>query len=85
MGHIKRLTLVGNTDSSGTDKYNDRLGLHRAQFVKDQLIQRGIPGSMVMVSSDGRRNPLPRRPGETQDQYYARCRRTEIAKIIRKE
>ncbi|HET7152650.1 MAG TPA: OmpA family protein [Candidatus Kapabacteria bacterium] len=85
MQHIKRLTLVGNTDSSGTDAYNNRLGMRRAQFVKDQLIERGIPASMILVSSDGRKAPLPRRPGESEELYYARCRRTEIAKIVRKE
>ena len=82
---IKEITLVGNTDSSGSDKYNDRLGLRRAEFVKEQLIERGVPGTMLFVRSDGRRNPLPRKPEEPQETYRARCRRTEIAKISRRE
>lgn len=82
---IIEISLVGNTDSSGTDDYNDRLGLRRAQFVKDQLVQRGIPAQILSVSSNGRKNPLPRKPGETEELYRARCRRTEISKIIRIE
>jgi outer membrane protein OmpA-like peptidoglycan-associated protein len=82
---IKEISLVGNTDSSGTDDYNDRLGLRRAQFVKDQLVQRGIPAQILTVSSKGRKNPLPRKPGEVEEIYRARCRRTEISKIIRIE
>ncbi len=78
---IMAITLVGNTDSSASDKYNDRLGLWRAQFVKDQLIARGVPANMLVVRSDGRRNPLPRKPDEPEELYRARCRRTEIAKI----
>ena len=82
---IKEITLVGNTDSSASDKYNDKLGLRRAKFVRDQLIARGVPAAMLSVRSDGRRNPLPRKPGEPEDVYRARCRRTEIAKIAKRE
>jgi hypothetical protein len=79
---IKLLRLIGHTDSAGTDLYNERLGLRRAQFVKNQLIRRGIAESLMTVESRGRTQPLVRRPWESKETYDARCRRTELSKEL---
>ena len=48
-----RIEVVGRTDPRGTAAYNDRLGLARAQRVKDYLVQHGIDAGRVTVESAG--------------------------------
>lgn len=79
---IKLLRLIGHTDSAGTDLYNERLGLRRAQFVKNQLIKRGVVESLITVESRGRTEPVVRRAGEPKETFDARCRRTELSKVL---
>lgn len=79
---LKQLKLIGHTDSVGSDFYNERLGLRRAQYVKNQLVQRGVPAALITVESRGRTQPVARRPGESNDVFAARCRRTELAKVL---
>lgn len=60
---IKGVTLeviiaVGHTDSIGTDAYNMRLGLRRAEAVKAYLISRGIPANLIKTDSKGERQPV---------------------------
>lgn len=53
-----RLQLVGHTDNVGSDKFNLRLSLSRAQAFKDYVVQRGIDASRVTVDGKGMREPL---------------------------
>lgn len=79
---LKELKLIGHTDSSGSDQYNERLGMRRAQWVKNQLVMRGVPAELITVESRGRTEPVLRRPAEADDAFAARCRRTELAKVF---
>jgi tetratricopeptide (TPR) repeat protein len=47
------IKLVGHTDSRGTKTYNYNLGLNRANWVKDRLIQKGIGAERIHVESVG--------------------------------
>ena len=53
-----RLQLVGHTDNVGSDKFNLRLSLSRAQAFMDYVVQRGIDASRVTVDGKGMREPL---------------------------
>jgi len=53
------IELEGHTDAIGSDRYNERLGLARAQSVKRYLMQQfGIPGDRISVVSYGERDPI---------------------------
>ena len=51
------LTIVGHTDSRGSEGYNDTLGLNRAIMVKDMLVKRGVASNRISVSSKGYSEP----------------------------
>ena len=70
--------LVGHTDPKGSDAYNVDLGRRRAEFIKKELVRRGVPASILKVSSAGERNPLPAFEGEGDEIYRSRLRRVEL-------
>lgn len=54
---IKLITVIGHTDRLGTDDYNNRLGLLRAETIKQLLIDQGI-SLPINVYSQGKRQPV---------------------------
>lgn len=50
---VSKVTIVGHTDSSGANKYNEKLSSNRGGAVKDGLIARGIDPSMIEVKAKG--------------------------------
>ena len=50
-------TVVGHTDRSGPDSYNDGLALRRAQAIADMMGGAGIPAGTIAVSGMGERQP----------------------------
>jgi outer membrane protein OmpA-like peptidoglycan-associated protein len=52
------VSIEGHTDYVGSDEYNQRLGLRRAQRVMKELADLGIDPSRVSVSSFGESKPL---------------------------
>ena len=55
---VKGIHVIGHTDSSGTERYNDKLSMRRANAVKKGLEARGIPASMVSVEGRGEHDLL---------------------------
>jgi OmpA-OmpF porin, OOP family len=49
---------TGYTDRIGSDKYNDRLSLRRAQAVKAYLVSKGVPANKIYTEGKGKRNPV---------------------------
>lgn len=49
--------VKGTTDSVGSDDYNDKLGMRRAQAVKDSLVAQGVKSDTVHMKSFGKRWP----------------------------
>lgn len=47
--------VVGHTDSFGSDAYNDRLSLRRAEAVKAYLVSQGISAAQITTSGMGER------------------------------
>ncbi|MGC3943454.1 MAG: PorP/SprF family type IX secretion system membrane protein [Chryseolinea sp.] len=56
--HELRLMLVGHTDNVGSDKFNIKLSLARAQAFKDYLVRAGIGPERISVEGKGMREPL---------------------------
>ena len=60
-----RLTIIGHTDSKGTDAYNMALGMRRAVAVRDKLIEFGLdPARIIGVESRGESEPIA--PNDTE-------------------
>ncbi len=70
-----RLTIVGHTDSTGSDAINDPLSRERAMAVRDYLSSRGVAASRVTVAGRGSREPVA---SNDTDSGRAANRRVEI-------
>lgn len=51
----RSFTVVGHTDRSGSDAYNDGLSVRRANVIADMMAAAGIPGTSISVSGRGER------------------------------
>lgn len=56
------INVVGHADTSGSNEYNRRLALRRANAVRDALIQRGVDGNLLRVESRGEEDLLVQTP-----------------------
>lgn len=53
----RSFTVVGHTDRSGPDSYNEGLALRRARVIADMMSGAGIPADTIAVSGMGERKP----------------------------
>lgn len=53
----RSFTVVGHTDRSGPDSYNEGLALRRARVIADMMGGAGIPADSIAVSGMGERKP----------------------------
>ncbi|WP_101050178.1 OmpA family protein [Macromonas nakdongensis] len=53
-----RVTIVGHTDSTGSDAVNNPLSINRAASVRDYLTARGVPVAAVAIDGRGSREPI---------------------------
>ena len=56
--NLEVIIAVGHTDWIGTDSYNMKLGMRRAEAVKAYLITRGIEKTRVFTDSKGESQPI---------------------------
>jgi OmpA-OmpF porin, OOP family len=56
--NLEVVVATGYTDRIGSDKYNDRLSLRRAQAVKAYLVSKGIEANRIYTEGKGRRQPV---------------------------
>ncbi len=52
-----RVHIEGHTDFVGSEQYNDRLALARANTVRDFLVKYGARANQIQTSGRGKRNP----------------------------
>jgi outer membrane protein OmpA-like peptidoglycan-associated protein len=52
----RTMRLIGHADVRGSDEYNDRLGLRRAEAVKLFLMKTGIPSGRLLTETRGKRD-----------------------------
>ncbi len=67
--------VVGHTDTKGDSTDNERLGLARAESIRDLLISKGIPESQITAISHGEGNLLVPTADEVDE---SRNRRVEV-------
>ncbi|MDL2290410.1 OmpA family protein, partial [Paludibacteraceae bacterium OttesenSCG-928-F17] len=73
-----RMMIIGHTDNRGTKDYNHLLGLHRAQAVKNYMVEHGIAADRLFVVSKG--DTAPVEPNTTEENRY-KNRRVEFEMI----
>ena len=56
--NLEVIIAVGHTDSVGTDAYNQRLSVRRAEAVKAYLVSRGIEANRVYTEGKGEKQPV---------------------------
>lgn len=69
------VTIVGHTDSSGSDAVNDPLSVKRASSVRDYLVTKGVGASRFTTEGRGSHEPLV--PNDTVANK-AKNRRVEV-------
>ncbi|MDD2833644.1 MAG: OmpA family protein [Methylotenera sp.] len=52
------VTIIGHTDSSGSDAINNPLSLNRAASARDYLVARGVAFNRIGIDGRGSREPL---------------------------
>jgi OOP family OmpA-OmpF porin len=56
--NLEVIIAVGHTDSVGTDAYNQRLSVRRAEAVKAYLVSKGIEKNRVYTEGKGEKQPV---------------------------
>jgi OOP family OmpA-OmpF porin len=70
-----KVSLVGYTDSIGSDAYNEKLSVRRANSVKDYLVAHGADGARIEATGRGKADPIA---DNKTEQGRALNRRVEI-------
>ncbi|HEX5670031.1 MAG TPA: OmpA family protein [Sulfuricurvum sp.] len=70
-----KATIVGHTDSTGSDKHNQKLSEKRAETVKTMLIDQGVEANRLTSSGEGEKMPVA---SNKTKQGRAENRRIEI-------
>jgi OOP family OmpA-OmpF porin len=52
------IVVEGHTDNVGTETYNEKLGMRRAETIKTELARLGIDASRMSTASSGESRPL---------------------------
>jgi outer membrane protein OmpA-like peptidoglycan-associated protein/tetratricopeptide (TPR) repeat protein len=76
--------IQGHTDSKGTDEYNDKLSIRRAEEAKKYLVKKGIADNRITVKALGEKIPAaPNELGNGEDDPEGRARNRRVEfKII---
>lgn len=69
------VAVIGHTDRVGSIEYNDTLSLRRAERVRRDFVDRGIPTNAINVAGRGEREPIVPTADEVNE---PRNRRVEI-------
>ena len=55
---VTTVTIVGHTDSTGSDAVNAPLSINRAASTRDYLVQRGVSAQRIAIDGRGSRQPV---------------------------
>ena len=79
-GKMKTINLevviaIGHTDAIGTDAYNQKLSVRRAESVKNYLVSKGVEKNRVYTEGKGEKQPVA---DNKTSEGRAKNRRVEI-------
>ena len=57
-GSVVDVDVVGHTDSTGPEEYNEQLSLRRATSVKNHMVEQGVDAGIIDVSGKGETMPI---------------------------
>lgn len=72
---VTTVTIIGHTDSTGTDAINNPLSVNRAAATRDYLVGRGVAASRIAIDGRGAREPIA---DNNTEAGRAKNRRVEI-------
>jgi outer membrane protein OmpA-like peptidoglycan-associated protein len=55
---VTRVTIIGHTDSTGSDSVNNPLSVNRAAAVRDYMVPRGVASHRISIDGRGSREPV---------------------------
>ena len=55
---VTLVTIIGHTDSTGTDAINNPLSVNRAASTRDYLVARGVATNRIAIDGRGSREPI---------------------------
>lgn len=55
---VTTVTIIGHTDSTGTDAINNPLSVNRAAATRDYLVARGVSSNRLAIDGRGSREPI---------------------------
>ena len=73
--NLEVVIAIGHADSIGSDEYNQRLSVRRAESVKAYMVSKGVEANRVYTEGKGEKQPVA--SNRTSD-GRAKNRRTEI-------
>ena len=76
--NLEVVIAIGHADSIGSDAYNQKLSVRRAEAVKAYLVSKGIEGNRVYTEGKGEKQPVA---SNKTKEGRAKNRRTEIEVI----
>jgi outer membrane protein OmpA-like peptidoglycan-associated protein len=79
------VVLTGHTDNIGANAINYRLGLKRAEIIKEMLIQQGAPKAQVNAKSKGESKPIASNRTKKGRKRNRRVQLTPIGKNVSKK
>jgi OOP family OmpA-OmpF porin len=56
--NLEVVIAIGHTDSIGTDEYNQKLSVRRAESVKAYLVSKGVEQNRVYTEGKGKKQPV---------------------------
>jgi outer membrane protein OmpA-like peptidoglycan-associated protein len=72
---VTTVSIIGHTDSTGSDTINNPLSVDRANSARDYLASRGVARNRIMTEGRGSREPIA---DNSNPQTRAKNRRVEI-------
>ena len=76
--NLEVVIAIGHTDSVGTDEYNQKLSVRRAESVKAYLVSKSIEANRVYTEGKGEKQPVA---DNKTSEGRAKNRRVEIEVI----